>query len=353
MSGEDAPIPSSRRRNRVATIYDVAVLAGVSPSTVSRALSQPGRISAPTQARIRDAVEQLNFRFNPMARALPTGRSRTIALLVADITNPVVFGIVRGAEGAAKAAGYTLVVAESQESGDNESEAIDRIMPSVDGIVLATTRLASDRIRQVATQKPVVLINRDVDGIVGILPDIDSGVTALLGHLVGLGHRSIAYLAGPEASWISEQRFSRMLDATERLGVALVEIGPNTPTIEGGRAALRRVIAARSTAAVAFNDLIAIGLMQAAALEGIRVPADLSVAGFDDIFGSELITPRLTTVRAQLVAAGERAVASLLSELAGDTAERIRPENPLLPTSLIVRQSTGAASEPFHQGEKP
>ncbi|NQX34505.1 LacI family DNA-binding transcriptional regulator [Herbiconiux sp. VKM Ac-2851] len=354
MSEEGERAPSRRRRSGVATIYDVADLAGVSPSTVSRALSQPGRISAPTQARIRDAVEQLNFRFNPMARALPTGRSRTIALLVADITNPVVFGIVRGAEGAAKAAGYTLVVAESQESGDTESEAIDRIMPSVDGIVLATTRLASDRIRQIAAQKPVVLINREVDGVVGILPDIDSGVTELLTHLVELGHRSIAYLAGPEASWISEQRFSRMLDVTERLGVALVEIGPNAPTIEGGRSALRRVVAARSTAAVAFNDLIAIGLMQAAATEGIRVPRDLSVAGFDDIFGSELITPRLTTVRAQLVAAGERAVASLLAELAGDDdTERTRPENPLLATTLVVRESTGVHPPTTPSGDQP
>ncbi|SDY66469.1 transcriptional regulator, LacI family [Herbiconiux ginsengi] len=329
-----------RRRGSAPTIYDIAELAGVNPSTVSRALSKPGRISAPTEAKIRRAAEQLHFRFNPMARALPTGRSNTIALIVADITNPVVFGIVRGAESAAKAQGYTLVITESQESGEAESEAIERILPSVDGIVLATTRLSSDRIREIAEQKPVVLINRAVEGIIGILPDIDSGVNELLDHLVGLGHRSIAYLAGPEASWISDQRFDRMLDATERLGVALVEISGNAPTIEGGRAALRRVIAARTTAVIAFNDLIAIGLMQAAMSEGIRVPQDLSVAGFDDIFGSELITPALTTVRAQLITAGERAVLNLLAELANDDSASGLPDNPLLTTTLVVRAST-------------
>jgi len=279
-----------------------------------------------------------------MARALPTGRTHTIALVVADITNPVVFGIVRGAESAAKADGYTLVIAESQESGEAESEAIERLMPSVDGIVLATTRLPSPRIREIAAQKPVVLINRAVEGIVGILPDIDSGVTQLLTHLSEIGHRSIAYLAGPETSWISDQRFERMLDATERLGVALVEIGPNAPTIEGGRAALRRVVASRTTAVVAFNDLIAIGLMQAAAAGGISVPRDLSVAGFDDIFGGELITPTLTTVRAQLVTAGERAVESLLAELAADGPASEMPPNPPLTTTLIVRGSTGSPS---------
>ncbi|KQP57937.1 hypothetical protein ASF51_02905 [Agreia sp. Leaf283] len=334
-----------RRRSGAPTIYDVAELAGVSPSTVSRALSKPGRISATTEAKIRVAAEHLHFRFNPMARALPTGRTHTIALVVADITNPVVFGIVRGAESAAKADGYTLVIAESQESGDAESEAIERLMPSVDGIVLATTRLPSARIHEIAEQKPVVLINRAVEGIVGILPDIGSGVRELLTHLEELGHRSIAYLAGPETSWISDQRFECMLDATERLGIALVEIGPNAPTIEGGRAALRRVMASRTTAVIAFNDLIAIGLMQAAAAEGITVPHNLSVAGFDDIFGGELITPALTTVRAQLVTAGERAVESLLAELATTDSATQRPPNPLLTTTLVVRDSTSSPSK--------
>jgi LacI family transcriptional regulator len=349
--GMSSPGERPRRRGGSVTIYDVAELAGVSPSTVSRALSKPGRISPPTEARIKVAAQQLNFRFNPMARALPTGRTHTIALVVADITNPVVFGIVRGAEGAAKAAGYTLIIAESQESGEAESEAIERILPSVDGLVLATTRLPSERIKEIAIQKPLVLINRDVDGVVGILPDIDSGVTQLLDHLASLGHRSVAYLAGPEASWISDRRFECMLDATERLGMGLVEIGPNLPTIDGGRVAMRRVTAARTTAVVAFNDLIAIGLMQAAAAEGLTVPGDLSVAGFDDIFGSELITPPLTTVRAQLVIAGERAVESLLAELASDGGDLAPPDNPLLATTLIVRDSTGSAAGVPHQGE--
>ncbi|MDF2993687.1 MAG: LacI family transcriptional regulator [Microbacterium sp.] len=329
-----------RRRGGAATIYDIADLAGVNPSTVSRALSKPGRISAATEAKIRLAAERLHFRFNPMARALPTGRSHTLALVVADITNPVVFGIVRGAEQAASAAGYTLVIAESQESGEAEAEAIERLMPSVDGVVMATTRLSNERIAEIAARKPVVLINRAVEGIRGILPDVESGVTELLTHLVEQGHRSIAYLSGPETSWISDRRFERMLEATDRLGFALVEIGPNAPTIEGGRAALRRVLAARPTAVIAFNDLLAIGVMQAAAQQGIRVPGQLSVAGFDDIFGSELITPPLTTVRAQLVEAGERAVTDLLATLTGEGQDAA---SPLLATSLIVRGSTGAA----------
>ena len=345
VDGLDAAVPTAIRdrihARGAATIYDIAELAGVNPSTVSRALSKPGRISAATEAKIREAADRLNFRINPAARALQTGRTQTIALVVADITNPVVFGIVRGAEKAASAAGYTLVIAESQESGETESETIERLLPSVDGIVLATTRLTDEHITEISARKPVVLINRAVGGIDSILPDIETGVSELLAHLRELGHRSIVYLAGPPTSWTSAQRFERMLDAVEGEDVALVEIGPVAPTIEGGRATLRRVLATRATAAIAFNDLIAIGLMQAAAEQNIAVPSQLSVAGFDDIFGSELIVPALTTVRAQLARTDELAVQGLLAQT---DAESPRPEIPALETTLVVRGSTGPAA---------
>jgi LacI family transcriptional regulator len=326
------------------TIYDIAQLAGVNPSTVSRALSKPGRVSAHTEARIRAAAEQLNFRFNPMARALPTGRRFTIALVVADITNPVIFDIVRGAEQAASAAGYTLVIAESQESEDAEAETIEKLTPSVDGIVLATTRLTDARISALAERRPLVLINRAVDGVRGVLPDIESGVEELLDHLAGLGHRSVVYVAGPATSWISARRFEHLLAGAERRGMALTEVGHNAPTIDGGRAALRRVIASRASAVVGFNDLIAIGLMQAAADQGLNVPKTLSVAGFDDIFGSELITPALTTVKAQLTVAGARAVKRLLQGL--DAGADDEHDDAPLATTLIIRGSTGPAAPP-------
>ncbi|MFH8250148.1 LacI family DNA-binding transcriptional regulator [Microbacterium sp. B2969] len=336
----DAGADKARRKGGAATIYDVAELAGVSPSTVSRALGKPGRISAPTEARIRAAAEQLSFRINPMARALHTGRTSTLALVVADITNPVVFDIVRGAESAASAGGYTLVIAESQESSDAEAEAVQRLLPSVDGIILATSRLESDVIRELAAQKPVVLINRAVDGVAAILPDVEEGVAALLTHLHDLGHRSIAFLSGPATSWVSAQRWEHLLEETERRGMGLVEIGPNAPTIDGGREAFRRVRAAKVTAVVAFNDLIAIGLMQAMSSAGVRVPGQMSVAGFDDIFGSELIVPALTTVRSQLGLAGRRASSYLVSRLEDQDATS---EEELLATELIVRGSTGPA----------
>lgn len=334
-----------RERGGAPTIYDIAELAEVNPSTVSRALGKPGRISQTTAARVRAAADRLGFRVNPMARALQTGRTLMLGLVVADITNPVVFGIVRGAEQEAAAAGYTLVIAESQESGETEAEAIDRLMPSIDGLVLATTRLSAHAISNLSGRKHMVLINRAVEGVTSVLPDVEGGVEEMMGHLAELGHRSVAFLAGPDSSWISARRWACILDAAERRGIGIVEIGPNQPTIMGGRDTLRRVVAARVTAAIAFNDLMAIGLIQEASARGVAVPRQLSVVGFDDIFGSELVVPALTTVRADLERAGRRAVQLLLSIVdapddgVGVTAWPV----PELPTQLVVRDSTGPA----------
>lgn len=338
---DDANRNRTPRRGGAATIYDVAELAGVSPSTVSRALGKPGRITAATEARIRSAAEQLSFRINPIARALHTGRTNMLALIVADITNPVVFEVIRGAEHAAASEGYTLVIAESQESSANEAETVQRLLPSVDGVILATSRLDSSAIRQLADYKPMVLINRAVDGVAAILPNVEQGVAALLAHLDDLGHRSIAYLSGPANSWMSARRWEHLLEQAGRRGMRLVDIGPNSPTIDGGREACRRVGTARITAAVAFNDLIAIGVMQALAETGVDIPGQLSVAGFDDIFGSELIAPTLTTVRSQLELAGRRAASHLLAHLHGGAAD---DEAELLATQLVIRGSTGPSS---------
>lgn len=319
-----------------ATIYDVAARAGVNPSTVSRALSKPGRVSAATEARIRRAAEELDFRVNPIARALLTGRTRTIGLVVADATNPAVFGIVRGAEEVASAQDYTLVIAESRGDPDAEVATTDRLLLSVDGLILATTRLPDERIRSLAARKPVVLVNRRLDGVDAVLPDVESGVTALVAHLDALGHRSVVYLAGAQGSWISERRWAAVRRAAAARSMSVAQWGPHAPTIDGGRALAPRILDESHTAVVAFNDLMAIGAMQAVIQRGAAVPGDVSIAGFDDIFGSEFIVPALTTVRTPFEAAGRNAAGALLQRFDGVSWE---PE--LLGTELIVRDSTG------------
>ncbi len=314
-----------------ATIYDVAALAGVSPSTVSRALNQPGRITPATTERIRVAAEQLGFRFNPAARALLTGRTMTIGLVLADITNPVVFGVIRGAERAAAAAGYTLVIAESQASGDPEATTATSLIPSVDGLVLAMSWLDDAVIRELAAHKPLVLVNRAVDGIAGAVPDVKPGIVELLDHLRDRGHTIVAYVSGPERSWMNARRWEAVFAGARERGMSVFEISGGEPTIAAGRDAIDRVLASPATAAIAYNDLMAIGLLQGAQEQGVAVPDRLAIAGFDSIFGSDLTTPAITTVATPLEQIAAKAVERLIGVSDDETP---------LPTRLVVRQST-------------
>lgn len=324
------------------TIYDVARLAGVSPSTVSRALSRPGRISAETAARVRTAADTLDFRANPMARALPTGRSQTLGMLVADITNPMFFDVARGAERAAAAFGYTLVIAESQESDLREAETAERVLPSVDGLILVTTRLADDEITRLARRKRLIVVNREVPGVESVMADVRPGVDQAVAHLHDLGHRVIVYLSGPHRSWMSGARRRALEECGSARGIRTIEIGPGAPSREGGRATLAKVIASGGTAVVAYNDLMAIGLLQAAQEVDLPVPATFSIVGFDDIFGADLTSPALTTVRTPLARLGELAVRATLEP--GATPAEESDDVPL-ETELVIRRSTGVARQ--------
>jgi LacI family transcriptional regulator len=321
----------------VPTIYDVARIAGVNASTVSRALNNPGRISARTERLIRQAAESIHYQVNPMARAVKTGRTSTFALMLSDITNPVYFDLVRGAERVASAGGYTLVLAESQESAELEYAAIQRLQSSVDGMILVASRLSDEQILAFARTKRIVVINRRIDGIADEVPDATPGMTEALDHLGSFGHRSIGYVSGPTASWMNDLRWSTLLMLATERHMSIVEIAASAPTLDGGADALHRVLASGVTAVLAYNDLMAMGLMRACRAAAVSVPGRLSIVGFDDIFGADLMTPPLTTIKTPLGRTGERAMRRLISE--PDSQHSHDPD--ALRTILIIRNSTG------------
>ena len=330
-----------RVNEKAATIYDIAKLAGVNPSTVSRALTTPGRINATTEAKVREAAKQLNYRVNPFARALPTGKTKTLAFMVADITNPVFFKLVRGAEQAAAELGYTLVIAESQESSLVESDTLERILPSVDGVILGTTRLSDDEIYALNQQKPVVLVNRKVEGVSDVVPDNSPGIAEAVKHLADLGHKHIAFVAGPSASWINTDRWNLLMRNAVERGMTIAEISSNEPTVEGGKGAFERVRAAGATAVVTYNDLMAIGLLREATAAGVNVPSELSIIGFDNIFGSDFTNPPLSTIELPLQKIGTEAVETLLKSFIDEQDGPIHGTSEV--ASLLVRGSTAKA----------
>lgn len=322
-----------------ATIYDIARMSGVSPSTVSRALSKPGRLNAATEQRIREVAAAAGYRINPLARALPTGRSRMLALIVSDITNPVFFELVRGAERVATEAGYVLILAESQESAEMEHEAAQRLLASVDGLILVSARVENASIQGLSDQKPLVVVNRRITRVDSVVPDVMPGISDAVQHLASLGHRRVAFAAGPSTSWMSRLRQRTVKKVVQEHDMVLTVLGPGEPTLEGGAQALDDVLASGATAVMAYNDLMAIGLLRAAVTRGVRVPHDLSILGFDDIFGSDFTAPALSTIRTPLASLGDEAARRLIARLDGDDTAVSTP----LATDFVLRESTGPA----------
>ncbi|WP_159620563.1 LacI family DNA-binding transcriptional regulator [Ruania rhizosphaerae] len=333
----------SEGERRQTTIYDVAAAAGVAPSTVSRAFSRPGRVRAETAERIRAVAAELGYRANPQARALTTTRTGMLALVLADVTNPVFAEVVRGAGRACERDGYTLLLAETEESAEKERAMVDRAQGSVDAIVLTSSRMSDAAIRQIAKVEPLVVLNREVPGVPSVLVDFEPAMRRITEHLAELGHRQITYVAGPEASWADGMRWRGLRLATEHLGIRLRRVGPVAPTVAGGQTAVVDWDDHRTSAVVAYNDMVAIGIVRRLTASGVRVPEDVSVVGFDNTPVGELVTPALTTVAAPLRALGETGASNAIALAAG---ARSRATDPIrLPTRLIVRESTGPARD--------
>lgn len=328
-----APTPDPERP---VTIYDVAKAAGVAPSTVSRALSRPGRVSAQTAARVRQVASELGYQRSPNAPALSLIPSRLLLMSVADIGNPVFVEVTRGAERVAEAAGYTFVLLDSRESSERERR-IEQFLPAVDGVVLTSPRLPDSAIRMIAKQRPVVVLNRVVRGLPSVLTDAARGARRAAEHLGSLRHEDIVYLSGPEESWTDGMRWRSLQEAGMELVIRTRRMGPNFPTIKGGLDAAKLWAKEPSTAVVAFNDVMAIGFIRGLATMGLRVPADVSVVGFDNSQLGVLTSPSLTTVSSPLLDQGMTAAKNLLAIIGGATATS---EPVLLPTKLVPRSST-------------
>lgn len=322
------------------TIYDVAAAAGVAPSTVSRALARPGRVSAETAAKVRAAAASLGYRRSATAPALASVSSKLIAMVVADIGNPVFIDVVRGAEAACEVAGYTMLLVNGQENAARERRAAEEFISSVDGLILTSPRLSDSGIRMLAKQRPVVVLNRIVRGLPSVLTDASRGARRAVEHLGQLGHRKITYLGGPEASWTDGVRWRSVEESALQLEMTTRRVGPNPPTPAGGEQAAHRWAQSPTSGVVAFNDLMAIGFIRGLRALGVEVPRDVSVVSFDNSQTGSLTTPALTSVASPLSLQGGTAVRNLMAIIGGAQSSQ---EPVLLPVKLVPRASTGKA----------
>ncbi|MGC5170231.1 LacI family DNA-binding transcriptional regulator [Micromonospora sp. DT81.3] len=322
--------------NRV-TARDVAARAGVAASTVSRAFSTPGRINEATRQQIMDAARELGYTAIPRA----TQRRGLVALLVPDVTNPFYFDIIRSTQEQLRGAGYMQLLIDTSESGRTESETLEQLVNVVDGVILSAPRLDSDALRTAAARLPLTVINRRHDDIPSVLIDIRMGLTQAVDHLKALGHRTVAFVSGPPESWQNRWRWKEFEEQILLQEMMPILVGPHPPTRAGGVGAADALLLTEATACVAYNDLLAIGMLQRLRSRGVSVPGQLSVIGCDDIFGADFCDPPLTTIAGDTEQAGRVAATRLLAALNGERA--VGNATSLIPTHLLIRESTGPA----------
>ncbi|MFC7494374.1 MULTISPECIES: LacI family DNA-binding transcriptional regulator [unclassified Nocardioides] len=331
-----------------ATLRDVADAAAVHPATASRALNPETAhlVNSVTAKRVREAATRLGYTPNPLARSLKTNRTHSLGAVVPDITNPLFPPILRGIEDIAEAAGFNVLIANTDNEAAREHSQVASLRArQVDGLILASARLDDPVVSSlVADSVPIVLVNRaepdlPVSSVVG---DDATGIRQLVQHLVGLGHRRIAHISGPLTTSTGVVRLRAF-----RQEVAEAGLDPAAcPTIaaegyhvdEGGRC-LTELLDTNPeiTAVVAANDLLAVGCYDALKARGLSCPTDLSVVGFNDMPFVDRVAPPLTTVRVHLYDTGAEAARQLLA-LLGDRTLPAR--SVVLPVTLVVRGST-------------
>lgn len=307
----------------MATIYDVARAAGVSISTVSHVLNGTRYVSEETRSRVLKAIAQLNYRPSSLARAMVRQETDTIALIVPDNVNPFFAELARGIEDYGFAAGYNVILCNSDRSTSKELAYLDMLISKrVDGVIYMTADMQAERLQPLLDHKvPVVTFDRDYPGIDAILLDNFQGGYVATRHLCELGHQRIACISGPDAGTRSGDRVRGYQQALAEAGIpydpALVIAGDWT--FESGRAAARCLceLAQPPTAIFASNDIMAIGAISYLQAQGRAVPAQVSVVGFDDITLSAFYTPPLTTVATPIIEVGQRLCQMLLDRING------------------------------------
>lgn len=321
-----------------ATIGDVAAAAQVSRATVSRVMNGLSTVDAAIVDRVRDAAVRLNYRPSETARNLSLGRTQTVAVVVPDLGNPMFQAILRGVTRAAAEDGYRVLVGDTQEKSDAERDAAIEARRRCDALVLCAPRMDDDSLRDVlATTTPVVIVNRAVEDAPQVSADYAHAVNLVIDHLYELGHRHLIYLGGPLASASNQLRMHGLDTAEARYPDLHIDRRTVGTTLDDGWNCADSVLSSDATAAVAFNDLVALGLLSRLRELGTRVPEQLSVVGVDDIPYSRFSDPRLTTVSMPQDELGIEAWQRLGLISDGE----IQSDPLLLRGSLHIRESTG------------
>lgn len=351
-----------KTRSSGVDIVQVAQRAGVSPATVSRVTNGRSTVAKHLAKRVWKAIEELGYSPNPQARALVSGRSRVLGLLVSEITNPFFPELIQSFEDVAGEHDFEVMVGSTNYNRERAKIFIRRLAQRrVEGVAVMTFRAESHLLDELIAQSiPLATIDVSANAPRSVVIEVDyaQGIDQAVQHLALLGHRRIGFASGPMPHITNVRRRDAFVRSVKKIGLsapcAPIFIGDHT--FEGGTQAAMHFlgIEARPTAIVCSNDMMAVGVLRVMSELGVRVPRDLSVVGFDDIHLAEFVNPPLTSVRMSrqdLAQAAFKGLEQLWSDNGGNSREPI-----LVGTSLVVRQSTDSpkeALEALGRGSRP
>ena len=325
----------------MATVHEVARVAGVSAATVSRMLNGTAKVSDDKRRVIENAIERLNYKPNVLAQNLKTGSSRTIGILTQSLASGYFADAMAGVDDALQGTGYAPLIVSGHWHADEEAERIELLIARrVDGLVILSGKLKDEQILALSEQLPIVAFGRDLQGprTYGFCLDNYRGAVDAVEHLVANGHRDIAFIAGPPDHRDALARLAGYHDTLARHKIKRQPklVAPGDFSESGGLAAVEQLLAGgkRFTAIFAANDLTAYGARLALYRRGIAVPQDVSVVGFDDLHSSMYTTPPLTTVRQPLFDVGQRLGRAILTMIRREPLALEVPQ-----PSLVVRES--------------
>lgn len=329
-------------------IKDIAERLGVSAATVSRALSDSGLVAEPTLSRIREVAREMNYRPNVSARNLRTQKAMAVLMVVRDVGNPFYLEILKGVEATARAAGYSVLMGNTENDSDREVEYFDMLRDGhADGMILMTGKLPEREgfLASVADAPIVVALEAlENTGFPHVLIDNKGAARDAVEHLIGLGHRRIAHVSGPVPEIMSIHRRDGYREAMAAAGLAIPDgyepVGDYL--LHTGQRLCQGLfeLPEPPTAIFVANDEMAFGVIHQLRKLGLDVPGDVSVVGFDDLFLSEAFYPPLTTVSQPRTEIGRAAMTMLLDMLTGG----LTPRKPaMLPTKLKIRGTTAPA----------
>lgn len=328
-----------------ATIKDIARMANVSITTVSRALNKEGGVSEKTREKILQIAKELNYRPNRLARSLVTKRTNTIGIILPDITNPFFPEIVRAVEDTANKFGYNLIICNTDDNSEKESLYLQVLKEKcVDGIIFTSSiNPSSKNIKQLLEYKiPFVLVDRyiDIDHPAGIYTDGTLGMYEAVKYLISMGHERIAFISGPKESKSAFQRYMGYINALKEANIPVREslIKEGNYKISGGEKVVMELLSSKEdfTAVACANDLMAVGAIEVLTQSNIKVPEEISITGFDNISLSKVVSPKLTTVEQPSYEMGEKATKMLLKLIEGKS---LRKTEISLKPKLIIRNS--------------